>query len=282
MWSFAHILTLLHFLALGNVSDGVVEDLGLTGEQMRLSGMYVSVWWALFTGVFAIIAAFFYSEKWFTRSMLISVTWLLFSFGRFQEQGFLNQFVVPDDNGERWTDLLNDGIGMWIWLGITFFSFVLVFYVSTHQKYGNKMNRTIGDLGQARKFWNANWSSILIGLAFVTALAIRVVWNVLPAMNALGTGGWDLTGGSDPWYMKRAIDYVIAEQAHFIFDADRAYPIGDINPRPPLYTWSLALGGLILSPILGISAENAVWWSVGALPAIYGALIVFPLSHIHI
>ena len=36
-------------------------------------------------------------------------------------------------------------------------------------------------------------------------------------MNALGTGGWDLTGGSDPWYMKRAIDYVIAEQAHFIF-----------------------------------------------------------------
>ena len=278
VWSFAHVLTLLHFLALGNVSDSVVEDLGLTGEQMRLSGMYVSVWWALFTGIFAIIAAFFYSEKWFTRSMLLGATWLLFSFGRFQEQGFLNQFVTPNDNGERWTDLLNDGIGMWIWLGITFFSFVLVFYVSTHQKYGNKMNRTIGDLGQARKFWNANWSSILIGLAFITALAIRVVWNVLPAMNALGTGGWDLTGGSDPWYMKRAIDYVIAEHAHFIFDADRAYPIGDINPRPPLYTWSLALGGLILSPILGISAENAVWWSVGALPAIYGALIIFPVA----
>ena len=278
VWSFAHILTLLHFCALGNVSEGVVEDLGLTGEQMRLSGMYVSVWWALFTGIFAMIAAFFYSEKWFTRSMLLGVTWILFSFGRFQEQGFLNQFVAPDDNGDRWTDLLNDGIGMWLWLGITFFSFVLVFYISTHQKYGNKMNRTIGDLGQARKFWNANWSSILIATAFITALTIRIVWNVLPAMNALGTGGWDLTGGSDPWYMKRAIDYVIAEQAHFIFDADRAYPIGDINPRPPLYTWSLALGGLILSPVLGMSAEQAVWWSVGALPAIYGALIVFPVA----
>ena len=278
VWSFAHILTLLHFCALGSVSEGVVEDLGLTGEQMRLSGMYVSVWWALFTGIFALIAAFFYSERWFTRSMLLGVTWVLFSFGRFQEQGFLNQFVAPDDNGDRWTDLLNDGIGMWLWLGITFFSFVLVFYISTHQKYGNKMNRTIGDLGQARKFWNANWSSILIATAFITALTIRVVWNVLPAMNALGTGGWDLTGGSDPWYMKRAIDYVIAEQAHCIFDADRAYPIGDINPRPPLYTWSLALGGLILSPILGMSAEQAVWWSIGALPAIYGALIVFPVA----
>ena len=278
VWSFAHILTLIHFCLLGGVSEGVVQDLGLTGEQMRLSGLYLSVWWALFTGLVSLVAAFFYAERWFTRSMLLSATWILFSLGRFQEQGFFEQFITPDDDGARWIDLLSESIGMWLWLGITFFSFVLVFYFSTHEKYGNKMNRTIGDIGQARAFWNANWSSILIGGAFIVALTIRITWNVLPAMNALGTGGWDLTGGSDPWYMKRAIDYVIAEQAHFIFDADRAYPIGDINPRPPLYTWSLALGGILLSPILGISAENAVWWSIGILPAIYGALIIFPVS----
>ena len=29
---------------------------------------------------------------------------------------------------------------------------------------------------------------------------------------------------------------------------------------------------------MGVSAENAVWWSVAALPAIYGALIVFPVG----
>ena len=275
VWSFAHIMTLVHFCALGNVSEGVIEDMGLTGEQMRLSGMYVSVWWALFTGIVAMFAAFCYSERWFTRTLMAGVTWLLFSIGRFQEQGFINQFITPNDDGYRW---IIDDLGILLWLAITFFSFVLVFYISTHQKYGNRMNRTVGDIGQARMFWNANWSSILIGSAFVVALIVRIVWNVLPAMNALGTGGWDLTGGSDPWYMKRAIDYVIAEQAHFIFDADRAYPIGDINPRPPLYTWSLALGGIILSPILGVSAENAVWWSVAALPAIYGALIVFPVG----
>ena len=275
VWSLAHIMTLVHFCALGNISEGVVEDMGMTGEQMRLSGMYVSVWWALFTGIVAMIAAFFYSEKWFTRTLLAGVSWILFSIGRFQEQGFLNQFITPNDDGYRW---IIDDLGILLWLAITFFSFVLVFYISTHQKYGNRMIRTIGDVGKARKFWNANWSTILIGSAFIVALIVRILWNVLPAMNALGTGGWDLTGGSDPWYMKRAIDYVIAEQAHFIFDADRAYPIGDINPRPPLYTWSLALGGMLLSPILGISAENAVWWSVAALPAIYGALIVFPVG----
>tara|TARA_Y100001980_G_C14556630_1_gene348944 strand:+ start:1307 stop:11071 length:9765 start_codon:yes stop_codon:yes gene_type:complete len=278
MWSFAHILTLIHFALLGGISDEVVQDLGMTGEQIRMSGQYLSVWWALFTGIIAIITAFFYSERWFTRSMLISATWILYSFGRFQEQGYFEQFISPNEDGARWIDLLSEGIGMWLWLGITFFTFVLVFYFSTHEKYGNKMNRTIGDIGNARAFWNENWASVLIAGAFAFGLTIRVVWNVLPAMNAIGTGGWDLTGGSDPWYMKRAIDYIIAERAHFIFDADRAYPIGDINPRPPLFTWSLALGGLILAPILGISAENAVWWSIGALPAIYGALIIFPVA----
>ena len=61
-------------------------------------------------------------------------------------------------------------------------------------------------------------------------------------MNASGTQLWDMTGGSDPWYMKRVIDYVVAERSHFIFDSDRSYPMGVINPRPPLFSWSIALG----------------------------------------
>ena len=78
----------------------------------------------------------------------------------------------------------------------------------------------------------------------VGALIVRTAWNVIPAMNANGTGLWDMTGGSDPWYMKRVVDYVIAERSHLIFDHDRAYPTGGINPRPPLFSWSLALGRL--------------------------------------
>ena len=83
----------------------------------------------------------------------------------------------------------------------------------------------------------------MVSLAFITALVVRVAWNVIPAMNASGTGLWDMSGGSDPWYMKRVVDYVIAERSHLIFDHDRAYPTGGINPRPPLFSWSLALGG---------------------------------------
>jgi asparagine N-glycosylation enzyme membrane subunit Stt3 len=54
--------------------------------------------------------------------------------------------------------------------------------------------------------------------------------------------------------------------------------MGAINPRPPLFSWSLALGGFALSWLLEMPAEEAVWWSVAAFPAIFGALIVLPLA----
>ena len=50
--------------------------------------------------------------------------------------------------------------------------------------------------------------------------------------------------------MKRVVDYILAENAHLIFDADRFYPAGGINPRPPLFTWSMALGAMALKPFL--------------------------------
>ena len=84
-------------------------------------------------------------------------------------------------------------------------------------------------------------------MALVAGFIVRVVWNVIPAMNASVIGEWDMSGGSDPWYMKRIIDYVAYERAHFVFDADRNYPVGGLNPRPPLFSWSLALGGIFLS-----------------------------------
>ena len=62
-------------------------------------------------------------------------------------------------------------------------------------------------------------------------------------------------------YMKRVIDYVVAERSHFIFDSDRSYPMGVINPRPPLFSWSLALGGLGLN---WLTDHLRTRWSGGA------------------
>ena len=64
--------------------------------------------------------------------------------------------------------------------------------------------------GKFRLWWNSNFYNILIPLSLITALAVRIIWNVIPAMNASGTGDWDMSGGSDPWYMKRVVDYIVA------------------------------------------------------------------------
>jgi hypothetical protein len=104
---------------------------------------------------------------------------------------------------------------------------------------------------------------------------MRIQWYAVPSMNAYGTGTWDMTGGSDPWYMKRVVDYILANNAHLIFDADRSYPLGGVNPRPPLFTWSIALVSMLLEPMLG---EDAVWYAILGLPAIYGALTIFPIA----
>ena len=103
---------------------------------------------------------------------------------------------------------------------------------------------------------------------FFFGLVIRVQWYIVPSMNAYGTGTWDMTGGSDPWYMKRVVDYILANNAHLIFDADRSYPFGWGKPRPPLFTWSIALVSMALEPMLG---DDAVWYAILGLPAIYGA-----------
>ena len=97
---------------------------------------------------------------------------------------------------------------------------------------------------------------MMISLAFIFALVIRIQWYIVPSMNAFGTGNWDMTGGSDPWY-ERVVDYILANNAHLVFDADRAYPLGGVNPRPPLFTWSIAIVAMILEPMLG---DDAVWY----------------------
>ncbi|GIR08186.1 MAG: hypothetical protein CM15mP18_5150 [Methanobacteriota archaeon] len=38
--------------------------------------------------------------------------------------------------------------------------------------------------------------------------AVRTQWALIPPHERLqDPGDWDLTGGSDPWYMKRVVDF---------------------------------------------------------------------------
>ena len=231
-------------------------------------GSHLGVAWASFTALIIFTHAFFRSEGWHVLASLLAVNWTLYSIGHLHEIG------------NELPSLFSQGgfIESFTWFFLGFWLNFFAFFFSSRGVFGDVAPRR--ETSSFRVWWNENSYFLLVSLAFITALVVRVAWNVIPAMNASGTGLWDMSGGSDPWYMKRVVDYVIAERSHLIYDHDRAYPTGGINPRPPLFSWSLALGGLALSWLIEIPSEQAVWWAMSSLPAIYGALIVVPVAGI--
>ena len=118
-----------------------------------------------------------------------------------------------------------------------------------------------------------NWTTVLALVAiFIFSLYIRTAWTLEPATE----DGFQLTGGSDPYYHKRVVDYVAENGEHLDRDPMLNYPYGANNNRPPLFDWSIAIIGLALSPFFS-SSEESVWWAMEVLPAIYGAMIIFPV-----
>ena len=258
VWVLAFAGSLYHFSTVG-----VADQLGITTETGYHG--YIGYWTAFLTGVVALIVAGMVAERWYTRAMVVGSMWALYQVAAWFEAGIW----YNEDLDGTW--------GALIWLGITFFMGVGIYSIGNHEKYGGWANLGEHEPSQARLFLRTHGAGMMIALAFLIGLAIRVQWYAVPSMNGFGTGSWDMTGGSDPWYMKRVVDYILANNAHLVVDADRYYPIGGINPRPPLFSWSMAIGAMILGPFLN-NPDEAVWWSMLALPALYGALIVFPIA----
>ena len=258
VWVLAFAGSLWHFSSVEAFNQlGITTETGYHG--------YVGYWSAFLTGVVALIVAGMVAERWYTRAMLVASTWTLYQIAAWFEAGI-------------WYNESLDGTwGALIWLGITFFLGVGIYSIGNHERYGGWANLGEHEPSQVRLFLRAHGAGMMVGLAFLVGLAIRVQWYAVPSMNAFGTGNWDMTGGSDPWYMKRVVDYILANNAHLVIDADRFYPLGGINPRPPLFSWSMAIGAMVLEPFLN-TPEDAVWWSMLALPAVYGALTVFPIA----
>ena len=103
-----------------------------------------------------------------------------------------------------------------------------------------------------RKVEKIDWSTVFILLAiFLFSLYIRTAWTLEPATE----DGFQLTGGSDPYYHKHVVDYVAENGEHLERDPMLNYPYGANNNRPPLFDWSIAIIGLALSPFF--SSKNS-------------------------
>ncbi len=258
VWIGAHAFSLWHVSTLDNPDSIFLAE-------------YVGFFWAFFTGIVAMFVAFCWAEHWRTLGLFVALNWALYTFGNWQGAGL---FIFGNEEG--FLSFLHGSLGTLSWFAIFFWLNAGILYYGFSGKLLRGPERR--NHGQARLWWGRHWYGITIASALLTAFVVRIMWNVIPAMNAAGTGEWDMTGGSDPWYMKRAIDYILAQNSHFIIDMDRAYPVGSINPRPPLFSWTLALGGSLLNPFLDGDVHDAAWWSIAGMPAVYGALTVLPIA----
>ena len=264
------IWALLHVISLFSIKQ-------LPDTDLYNLGVYLGNWWAVGIGLFILFAAYLRTEGWAVISGLVVVNTLMFSLGFLQETTLINELIKSSTG---LTDFFNlwftDTRGVMMWFSIWFFANFAVVSAGNRGRFGPVSYRR--EPGLASEWVSRNGYPLVVGSALIFGFIIRVIWNILPAMNGQGTGLWDMTGGSDPWYMKRAVDYVVMHQSHFILDSDRYYPLGGVNPRPPLFTWTLALGGMLVNAITGVDLEQAVWYSVVAMPAIFGALIVLPVA----
>ncbi len=122
------------------------------------------------------------------------------------------------------------------------------------------------------KHWDT--TACLLGI-FVVALIIRSYF-AYEAATKFGLP-YLLGGGADSYYNARIINYIAETHHHLFTDPLRGYPLPGLkNTRPPLYQWSVVLGGYLLSPFVG-SLEKAINISFIFSSAFWSAMTVFPV-----
>jgi|GEM_PF-2490762 len=114
----------------------------------------------------------------------------------------------------------------------------------------------------------------LIGI-FLVALIVRSYFAFELATD-FGTP-YLLGGGADSHYNARIINYIVENNEHLFSDPLRTYPLTvGTNARPPLYQWSVVLGGHVLAPFAG-SLDRGVQLSFILSAGFWGALTTIPV-----
>ncbi len=121
-------------------------------------------------------------------------------------------------------------------------------------------------------WFRRNWTTpvILLGI-FLVALYLRTYfpWD-------LAIQGRLLSGGSDAFYYERIINYNVETGRQLIFDCRLNYPICLTNPRPPLYSWTVAVAAKAFSPLFA-DLHQSVSVVFLSSTAVWGALTIFPM-----
>lgn len=129
------------------------------------------------------------------------------------------------------------------------------------------------------------WVGLCLISIFFLVLFMNSYFNITSDVN-INSGGTSLgskflLSGPDPYYNLRLVNETV-RTGHFPYysanDPLLAYPFGKSGGRPPLLSMSAIGFSYLLSPFM--SEMNAVGYSMAFVPALFGALLVFPVYFI--
>jgi len=130
------------------------------------------------------------------------------------------------------------------------------------------------------------WTLPLVVVAFVLVLFFNTYFNVTSGI-AVNEDATSLTekfylSGPDPYYNARLIEDTLESGEYAYLGGEYGttdpllnYPLGRSGGRPPLFNMITMGAGKLLSPAMG--EVDALGYLMQFLPALYGALLVFPV-----
>ncbi len=119
-----------------------------------------------------------------------------------------------------------------------------------------------------------NWQTALIIVLIVfLAFFVRTYFGYSTSVD----NGFLVSGGSDSYYHERVIDNVANTGQHVVRDDMLNYPLGVRNERPPLYDWSVAVSGMFLQTVSGMTLTDSLGFALVFSTALWGALTVIPV-----
>jgi dolichyl-phosphooligosaccharide-protein glycotransferase len=137
---------------------------------------------------------------------------------------------------------------------------------------------------RSRKNW---WVGVALIATFFLVLFMNTYFNLTSNVN-INLDGTTLTdtyylSGPDPYYNMRLVDTTIQTGRFSYYSVDNydpllAYPLGRSGSRGPLLVMSAIGFSTFLTPFM--SEADAVGYSMQFIPALFGALLVFPVYFI--
>jgi len=123
-----------------------------------------------------------------------------------------------------------------------------------------------------RSVVSANLTPILIVmLIFLFALFVRSYFGY----DMAASNDWLMSGGSDSYYYKRLVEHATETGEHLHWDSMLNFPNGARNPRPPLYTFSVAVPAVFSEGLFSIASDSSGFFLIWST-AFWGALTVIP------